>query len=395
MKRMGDWFFFIKIHNFDNLVFQSSMNYKIGYNKCFIVRLLCLLSFMIVTLFSTYSYGFTLSTEIQCNKKQQPLSKPRIHIIATGGTIAGSGTSKVGSSYKAGEVSFKSLVDAVPEISAIASVTGEQLLNIGSQDMNEKIWLKMASRLYRLQQDTTIDGIVITHGTDTMDETAFFLSLTVHCNKPVILVGAMRPSSHISADGPENLYNAIVAASDKRVAEYGVSVVMNDLIFSAMDVEKTNTMAVDAFKSYYGAPFGFFLNGKLNITHRGPLNYNLLGSFDISDVTFLPKVGIVYGYAGVDKAAVEGFVKAGYRGIVYAGVGNGNLNKEMIEYLSSLVSKGFIVVRSSRVPAGGTMPDGEIDDTMYGFYPGGRLSPQKCRVLLLLCIAANKSYMTL
>ena len=288
--------------------------------------------------------------------------KPHIHIIATGGTIAGAGSDSVESTYEAGKIGIGVLLKSLPGLGRVATLSSEQPVNIGSQEM---------------------------------DETAFFLSLAVRCRKPIIMVGAVRPSSRMSADGPLNLYNAVVAASDGRASQYGVSVVMNDLIFSAIDIEKTNTIAVDAFKAPNGAPYGYFSSGKLFLTQNLPLHHNLLGSFELSNINKLPKVGIVYGYAGVDEAAVEGYIAAGYKGIVYARVGDGNLSGKMLNYLTSKIKNKIVVVRSSRVLSGGTMPDGEVDDTKYGFLVGGRLSPQKCRVLLMLSMACQQPYLIL
>lgn len=152
----------------------------------------------------------TLFLFLQAGSFAQKL--PNIHILATGGTIAGTGTSTTGSSYRAGQVAINELISAVPELKEIANITGEQIVKIGSQDMSDEVWLKLAHYLNELLQRKEVDGVVITHGTDTMEETAFFLNLTVKSNKPVVLVGAMRPATSLSADGPLNLYNAVVTA---------------------------------------------------------------------------------------------------------------------------------------------------------------------------------------
>ena len=156
------------------------------------------------------------------------LALPNITILATGGTIAGGGDSATKSNYTAGKVGVENLVNAVPQLKDIANVKGEQVVNIGSQDMNDNVWLTLAKKI-NTDCDKT-DGFVITHGTDTMEETAYFLDLTVKCDKPVVMVGAMRPSTSMSADGPFNLYNAVVTAADKASANRGVLVVMNDTV---------------------------------------------------------------------------------------------------------------------------------------------------------------------
>ncbi|MCI3409685.1 type II asparaginase, partial [Escherichia coli] len=172
---------------------------------------------------------------------------PNITILATGGTIAGGGDSATKSNYTAGKVGVENLVNAVPQLKDIANVKGEQVVNIGSQDMNDNVWLTLAKKI-NTDCDKT-DGFVITHGTDTMEETAYFLDLTVKCDKPVVMVGAMRPSTSMSADGPFNLYNAVVTAADKASANRGVLVVMNDTVLDGRDVTKTNTTDVATFKS--------------------------------------------------------------------------------------------------------------------------------------------------
>ena len=250
--------------------------------------------------------------------------KPKIRIIATGGTIAGVSTSATKSNYKAGEVGIQQLLLAVPEINAIAEVSGEQLVKIGSQDMNDDVWLKLAKRINELLNKEGFDGVVITHGTDTMEETAYFLNLTVNSSKPVVMVGAMRPSTGMSADGPLNLYNAVAVASDKNAQNRGVMVVMNDVVLDAKDVIKTNTLAVETFK---GANFGnlaYIHSGKPFFTRLVQNKHTTQSVFDIQNLNSLPKVGIVYGYSNASELPMKALIDARFDGIVYAGVGNGN-----------------------------------------------------------------------
>jgi len=174
---------------------------------------------------------------------------PNIKILATGGTIAGAGQSATESNYTAGKVGVESLISAVPSMTKIADISGEQVVSIGSQDMNDEVWLKLSKRVNELLDQDDVDGIVITHGTDTLEETAYFLDLTVKSTKPVVIVGAMRPSTAMSADGPVNLYNAVVTATDEDSEGRGVLVAMNDTIFDARDVTKTNTTSVSTFQS--------------------------------------------------------------------------------------------------------------------------------------------------
>ncbi|ELV7526800.1 L-asparaginase 2 [Edwardsiella ictaluri] len=317
------------------------------------------------------------------------LALPSITILATGGTIAGGGDSATKSNYTAGKVGVEALVDAVPQLKNIANIKGEQLVNIGSQDMNDQVWLKLAKKINAECSKT--DGFVITHGTDTMEETAYFLDLTVKCDKPVVLVGAMRPSTAMSADGPFNLYNAVVTAADPASANRGVLVAMNDTVLDGRDVTKTNTTGVETFKSVNYGPLGYIHNGKIDYQRTPARKHTTQTPFDVSKLTSLPKVGIVYNYANASALPVEALVKDGYQGIVSAGVGNGNMYKTVFDALANAAHDGVAVVRSSRVPTGSTTQDAEVDDARYGFIASGTLNPQKARILLQLALTETKN----
>lgn len=254
--------------------------------------------------------------------------------------------------------------------------------------MNDEVWLTLAKKI-NTECDKT-DGFVVTHGTDTMEETAYFLDLTVKCNKPVVLVGAMRPSTGMSADGPFNLYNAVVTAADKASANRGVLVVMNDTVMDGRDVTKTNTTDVATFKSVNYGPLGYIHNGKIDYQRTPARKHTTSTPFDVSKLTELPKVGIVFNYANASDLPAKALVDAGYAGIVSAGVGNGNLYKTIFDTLATAAHKGTVVVRSSRVPTGATTQDAEVDDAKYGFVASGSLNPQKARVLLQLALTQTK-----
>lgn len=315
--------------------------------------------------------------------------KPDIHILATGGTIAGTGASSNDTRYTAGQVAIGQLIDAVPQLKDIANVTGEQVVNIGSQDMSDEVWMILAERVNDLLKDPDIDGIVITHGTDTMEETAYFLSLATGNDKPVVLTGAMRASTAISADGPANIYNAVVTAADPESAGMGVMVVMNGLIYGAMDVTKTNTLNVQAFQSPETGALGHIYNNEA-VYYRKPADHE--ATFDITDIKKLPKVGIVYGYSNIDPDMVEHMLKNGYQGIVYAGVGNGNIHKDIFPVLEKARKKGIQVVRSSRVPTGPTTLHNEVDDESYQFIAAQQHNPQKARILLMLALTKTDDW---
>jgi L-asparaginase len=316
-------------------------------------------------------------------------AKPNIHILATGGTIAGTGSSATGTSYTAGQVAIGALLDAVPEIKDIANVTGEQIVRIGSQDMNDEVWLTLAKKINELLKRP---DIVITHGTDTMEETAYFLNLTVKSDKPVVLVGAMRPSTALSADGPLNLYNAVVTAAAKESKDKGVLVAMNGLILGAESVVKMNTVDVQTFQAPNSGALGYVLNGKVCYNQITLKKHTTQSVFDVTKLTSLPKVGIVYSYSNIEADMMTPLLNNGYKGIIHAGVGNGNIHKNIFPSLIDARRKGIVVVRSSRVPTGPTTLDAEVDDAKYQFVASQELNPQKSRVLLMLALTKTTDW---
>lgn len=320
--------------------------------------------------------------------------KPKVHILATGGTIAGVGTSSTQSNYTAGQVAIGTLLDAVP-VQDIAEVTGEQIVRIGSQDMNDNVWLTLAKRINEILNNSDVDGIVITHGTDTMEETAFFLNLTVKSDKPVVLVGAMRPSTAISADGPANLYNAVVVAGASESKGKGVMVAMNGKIISARNVLKTHTLDVETFKAANNDALGYIYNGKVFFTSICNKKHTTASVFDVTNINELPKVGIVYSYSNIDADMVKPMLANGYKGIIHAGVGNGNIHKDIFPVLEDARKQGIQVVRSSRVPTGPTTLDAEVNDAEYQFVASQELNPQKARVLLMLALTKTSDWQTI
>ncbi|SQI39784.1 L-asparaginase 2 precursor [Leminorella richardii] len=326
----------------------------------------------------------TLGLALCCVSSLTVAKLPTITVFATGGTIAGGGASETQTNYVSAQVGVEGLVNAVPALKDIATIKGEQIVSIGSQDMNDEVWLKLAKSIN--EQCSNSDGFVITHGTDTMEETAYFLNLTVSCSKPVVLVGAMRPSTAMSADGPFNLYNAVVVASSPDSKGRGVLVAMNDTILDARDVAKTNTTGVQTFMGpNYGA-LGYIHNGKVDYQRMPTRQHAPKARFNVDKLTELPKVDIVYSYANASPAPVKALVNEGAKGIVSAGVGNGNMYKGIFDAVVQAKEQGVVIVRSSRVPSGATTRDAEVDDNKYGFVASGTLNPQKARVLLQLAL---------
>ncbi|MBQ8828869.1 MAG: L-asparaginase 2 [Burkholderiaceae bacterium] len=316
------------------------------------------------------------------------MAAPNIAVYATGGTIAGQAKSASQTNYTSAKVGVNQLVQAVPALANIANITSEQVAQIGSQDMSDEVWLKLAKKINA--ECGKQDGFVITHGTDTMEETAYFLHLTAKCNKPIVLVGAMRPSNGLSADGPANLYNAVAVATDPSAKGRGVMVAMNERVLSARDVTKTSTTAVETFQSPNAGQLATIHNGKVYWDAVSPTKHTTATPFNVDKLNQLPKVGIVYQHAGVEGIQAQALVDAKYAGIVTAGVGNGNLHKSTFPVVEKAAKDGIVVVRSSRVPTGSTTKDAEVDDAKYGFVSSGSLNPQKARVLLMLSLTQTK-----
>lgn len=312
--------------------------------------------------------------------------KPNIVILATGGTIAGSADSQTQAAYASGQVGVDILISAVPQIQELATISGEQVANVGSQDMSDAIWLKLAARVNALLAKSSVDGIVITHGTDTLEETSYFLNLVVNSTKPVVMTAAMRPSTALSADGPLNLYNAVAVAADKKAVNRGVLVVANDDIHGARSFTKTSTTDVQTFKSIEYGLIGATLYGD-NRWFRTPFRTHTKSSqFSLKGVKKLPRVDVIYITADVSPDLIESAVANGAKGIVTAGVGNGNMTGPALEAVKAAVKKGVMVVRSSRVVSGTVGRNVEADDDKIGTVASFELNPARARVLLKLAL---------
>jgi L-asparaginase len=314
--------------------------------------------------------------------------KPKIKVLATGGTIAGAQTSSSEVGYKSGTFSVDDLIKAVPPLKDVADLTGEQLANIGSQTMNHDVWLKLAKRVNEVLKDNSTDGVVITHGTDTLEETAYFLSLVVKSNKPVVLVGSMRPATAISADGPANLYNAVALAASPEARGRGPMIVIDDEIHYAREAQKMNTTELDTFHSPNRGRAGVINVGQIEWFSQNTTRHTTKSEFSVDGKTpaDLPQVEIVYSYENLGPEMVDFLVQQGVKGIVLAGVGDGNSTDAAIAALAAAAKKGVAVVRSSRTGSGVVARNVEVDDDKLGFIASMELSPQKARILLMLAL---------
>ncbi|TKX33264.1 asparaginase [Campylobacter taeniopygiae] len=317
--------------------------------------------------------------------------KPKIAILATGGTIAGVIDDAITTTgYKAGALNIEVLLDAVPQIKEFATIVGYQISNIDSSNMSNEIQLNLAKKINKLLTKDEIDAVVVTHGTDTMEETAYFLNLTIKSDKPVILTGAMRPSTAMSADGSKNLYNAVALAINEKSKNKGVMIVMNDRILSARAAVKTHTLNLDAFSSPNFGDLGYILDGKVYFYNTIEKLHTKNTPFDIDHLEDLPKVDILYTYSNDGSGvAAKALFENGTQALVIAGSGSGNIHENQKNILKELMKKNLIVAISSRIQVGEVILSKEDED--FGFICAQNLNPQKARILLMLALTKTKN----
>ena len=325
---------------------------------------------------------------------QPPAAKPLVYVLSTGGTISGRGDSSTNlTDYRSGSVTGAQLVAGVPEIASIAEVKVEQIANVSSTDIGPAQWLALAKRIERIfTDDARASGVVVTHGTNTLEETAYFLNLTVRHDRPVVLVGSMRPSTAISADGPINLLNGIRTAVAPDARGKGVLVVLNDEINAARDVTKTNTLRVETFRAPELGLLGYVDGDRVSFYRASTRRHTVRSEFDVTNLQRLPTVQIVYSYAGAGTAPLDAAVASGADGVVIAGTGNGLVSSEERTVLQRIASmdraKRPVVVRSARVGNGRVTPSG-VYDAMDAI-AADNLNPQKARVLLMLALTRTR-----
>ncbi|CEL06187.1 Putative L-asparaginase [Aspergillus calidoustus] len=334
------------------------------------------------------TYAFTNSNGL--NFTQMNTTLPNVTIFATGGTIAGSADDNTATTgYQAGALGIQTLIDAVPEMLDVANVAGVQIANVGSPDVSSPILLEIAHRLNTVVcKDPTMAGAVITHGTDTLEETAFFLDATVNCEKPIVIVGAMRPATAISADGPYNLLQSVTVAASKEARKRGALVVMNDRIASAYYVTKTNSNTMDTFKALEAGFLGAIVSNTPYFFYP-PVEPTGKTAIDVTNVTDIPRVDILYSYQDMTNDTLFSAVENGAKGVVIAGTGAGSVSSTYSSAIAELIEeKEFPIVRSTRSPSG-EVPFSESGDDGIS---SGYLNPQKARVLLGLLLAKGKSF---
>jgi L-asparaginase len=315
---------------------------------------------------------------------------PLVWVLSTGGTIAGRGASTTDlANYKSGTIRGEELIKSVPEIKRVANVKVEQIVNVNSSDITLDNWLTLGRRINQiLQDDPRVSGIVVTHGTNTLEETAYFLNLTVKSDRPVVLVGAMRPATAISADGPLNLLNAVRTAISPDAKGKGVLVVLNDEINAARDVTKTNTYRVETFQAPELGLLGYVDEDRVSFYRASTRRHTFRSEFDLTGIRELPRVEILYSYIQPNAGTIRALADSGAQGIVFAGAGAGGISsfeRAAIQQLrSSAAQRQPVIVRSSRVGNGRVIDRGE--DATLGLIAADTLNPQKARILLMLAL---------
>ena len=325
---------------------------------------------------------------------RQAAGKPRVVIVATGGTIAGAGASTLNSAtYQAAKVPVDKLIASVPELSTLAEVRGEQAFQIASESFTNEKLVTLGKRVAALAKDPAVDGIVITHGTDTIEETAFFLNLVVRTDKPIVVVGSMRPGTAMSADGTLNLYGAVAVAAAAASRGQGVLVAMNDDILSGRDAVKRVNIKTSAFSSPWGA-LGMVVEGRTYWFRSLAKRHTASSEFDIERIAALPEVAIVYGSGSMMPSFYDAAAAAGAKAVVHAGTGNGSVPDYAVDKLKALRGRGLLVVRSSRVAEGFVLRNAEQPDDKYDWVVAHDLNPQKAKLLTAVALATNPSLTT-
>jgi len=328
-----------------------------------------------------------LPTALQAKEVETQTKLANVVVLATGGTIAGAGASAANSAtYQAAKVGIEQLIAGIPELSKLANVRGEQVMQIASESITNDNLLQLGRRVSELAESKDVDGIVITHGTDTLEETAYFLNLVEKTDKPIIVVGSMRPGTAMSADGMLNLYNAVAVASSKEARGKGVLVTMNDEIQSGRDVSKMINIKTEAFKSAWG-PLGMVVEGKSYWFRLPAKRHTMDSEFDIKDIKSLPDVEIAYSYGNVSDTAYKALAQSGAKAIIHAGTGNGSVSSRVVPSLQALRKDGVQIIRSSHVNAGGfVLRNAEQPDDKYDWVVAHDLNPQKARILAMVAL---------
>lgn len=314
----------------------------------------------------------------------------RVLLLATGGTIAGAGPARAGTGsagYDSAVVPVQQLLAQVPGLDALANVAAEQLLQIDSADFTDALLLQLARRVAGACRQSDVDGVVVLHGTDTLQETAFFLHLTLPTDKPVVLTSAMRAGTALSADGPANLADAVALAAHPDSHGRGVLATLGGEIFSGRDVAKTRAQGVAAFSSPHGS-LGWMADGAPRWYRRVTRPHTLHSEFNIEAIDALPLVGVVTSHGNMRAEVFDAWVAAGARAIVFAAFGGGTLPAYLLQKLAELSTRGVLLVRASRMGCGLVLRNAATDDA-HGWVAAADHGPTQARLLAALALTRS------
>ena len=318
--------------------------------------------------------------------------KPRVYVVGTGGSISFVGdyrTDYVNYSYGNKHLTIQEMLDRVPETNEFAEVVAEQLINVGSTDVSPQHWLQLARRINQIfREDPNAAGVAITHGTATLEETAYFLNLTVKSSKPVVVTGAMRPPTGLGTDADVNLIDCVRVAGCADSAGRGVLTVLNNEIQAARDVTKTNSYRLETFRSNELGFLGYADSDQEVVFYRTPTKAHTAATeFDVDTLEELPRVDIAYAYAGADDLVINALAEAGVPGIVAAGLGSGGSSPQYMLGLRAAKKQGVKVVVATQVGSGRVMRTRRFQEE--GYIVADNLAPKKARILLMLALTVT------
>lgn len=316
--------------------------------------------------------------------------RPQVMLVGTGGTIASTGLDTTDYHNYMVSSTVAEILAAVPELDQLADIATDQPVNVDSQKIDNDDLLKIARSVATAVADPKIDAVIVTHGTDTLEETAFFLHLSIRSAKPIIMVGAMRPSGSLSADGPLNLYNAMVLATSDAAKGKGVLFVANNHVYGARDLVKRDTAGIDAIEAAKYGILAEISGTDVLFTHVPARPHTMDSEFDLAAITQLPEVDIMFDHQSAGRHLYAASIAAGVKGIVVAGMGNGSLSKAARHGAMLAHQAGIPFIRSSRTGQGIVSP--HIDDAEFDILTAGSLTPQKARILAILAIASGNDH---
>ena len=320
-------------------------------------------------------------------------SKPRVYLVGTGGSISFVGrtrTDYINYSYDGKHLSIEEMLERVPEVREFADVRTEQFLNLGSTDITPEHWLGLAKRINQIfRDDPGAAGVAVTHGTATLEETAYFLNLTVKSDRPVVVTGAMRPPTGLGTDSEVNLIDCIRVAAAPQSAGRGVLTILNNQIHAARDVTKTNSYRLETFQA---PDFGFLgyadSDGEVVFYRRPERAHTIDSEFDVAGVDQLPRVDIASAYAGADGLVIRALAQAGVDGLVAAGLGSGGSPPPFMAALKEVSDAGLPVVITTQTGSGRVVLTRRFNED--GYIVADNLTPKKARILLMLALTATK-----